>query len=340
MRKLFAAIMIPAVCLTLAADSTGRISGKVTTKDGKPVAGAVITISRTDINWTKELKVSDKGTYMQVGLEPKDFKLTVSAPGLQTYKEDVHIPLGDTLVKNVTLLTNAEAAAEVIKAGGGAAVSAGDAKAMTGSAAFNSGVEFYNQQKFAEALPFIEKAVGDLKEAVGTMKDGEAKTSTTTQIAVAERVYGITLYEVGKAQAEDHSLMLKAEPYLAAAYEKNPKDQRLLVGLLDIAKLKNDKDATAKYQAALDVMIGPRPEVAYNEGVSAFNDGKYKEAKEAVTKAISMDPKFADSYWLLGVVDFGLNDVKGAKEAFKKYMEMAPTGKKSGEVKEFLKELK
>ena len=27
-------------------------------------------------------------------------------------------------------------------------------------------------------------------------------------------------------------------------------------------------------------------------------------------------------------------------EAFKKYMEMAPTGKKSGEVKEFLKELK
>jgi len=342
MRNLITALMIPAVCMTLAADSTGRISGKVLGKDGKPVPGVVIIISRTDINWTKELKTSDKGTFMQVGLEPKDFKFTVSAPGYHPFKEELHIPLGDTLIKNITLLTEQEAGAEALKASGGvAAVKAPvDDKTMTGTAAYNAGVEAYNQQKFADALPFLEKAVTDLKEALPAMKEGDARKAVETQVPVAERVYGICLFEVGKADEGRRDLIVKAGPYLAAAYEKNPKDQRLLVDLVEVAKVNHDDAAQQKYQAALDTLIGPRPELAYNNGVTAFNDGKYKEAKEYVNKAIAMDPKFADSYWLLGVVSFGLNDIKGAKEAFKKYMEIAPTGKKAGEVKEFLKELK
>ena len=341
MRNLITALMIPAVCMTLAADSTGRISGKVLGKDGKPVPGVVITISRTDINWTKELKASDKGNFMQVGLEPKDFKFTVSAPGYQTYKEEFHVPLGDTLIKNITLLTGQEAGAEALKTGGAVVVKAPvDDKTMTGSAAYNAGVEAYNQQKFAEALPFLEKAVTDLKEGLPAMKEGDARKAVETQIPVAERVYGICLFEVGKADAGKRDLLVKAGPYLAAAYEKNPKDQRLLVDLVEVAKANRDEAGQQKYQAALDTLIGPRPELAYNNGVTAFNDGKYKEAKEYVNKAIAMDPKFADSYWLLGVVNFGLNDIKGAKEAFRKYMEIAPTGKKAGEVKEFLKELK
>ena len=235
MRNLITALMIPAVCMTLAADSTGRISGKVTGKDGKPVPGVVITISRTDINWTKELKASDRGTFMQVGLEPKDFKFTVTAPGYQTYKEEFHVPLGDTLIKNITLLTGQEAGAEALKTGGAVVVKAPvDDKTMTGSAAYNAGVEAYNQQKFSEALPFLEKAVTDLKEGLPAMKEGDARKAVETQIPVAERVYGICLFEVGKADEGRRDLLVKAGPYLAAAYERNPKDQRLLVDLVDL----------------------------------------------------------------------------------------------------------
>jgi tetratricopeptide (TPR) repeat protein len=323
--------------MTLAADTTGRIVGKVQAKDGKPIPTALVKLTRTDISWNKDLKVTDRGTFSQVGLEPKEYRLKVTAEGYAGFTEDVKIPLGDVINKTITLLTIKETAEEAQK-NGTATMAPGDAKALSGSASFNSGIEFYNQQKFAEALPFLEKAVGDLREAAGTSKD-EAKTATEGQLATAERVYGISLFEVGKADAAKKDLLIKARPLIAAAYEKNPKDTRLVVALFEIAKATDDKEGIAKYQAAVDAAIGPRPELAYNDGVVAFNDGKYKEAKVLVTKAISVDPKFADSYWLLGVVEYGLNNVKAAKEAFHKYMELAPEGKKASEVKEYLKAL-
>jgi tetratricopeptide (TPR) repeat protein len=339
MRNIIPALMIPAVCFTLAADSTGRIAGKVTTKDGKPLPQAVITLSRTEITWTKEVKMDDKGTYMQVGLEPKDFKLTCTAPGYQTYKENIRIKLGDVLTVNIKMLTAQEAADEALKANL-AALPAGEGKSMAASASFNAGVEFYNQQNFVEALPHVEKAVTGFKEALAEMKEGDTRKTVEGQIPTAERVYGITLYEVAKADPTQSANYAKAEPYLAAALQRNPKDQRVLVALVDVAKATNNEAALKTYQAALDTLMGPRPELAYNDGVAAFNAGKFKEAKAFVTKAIALDPKFADSYWLLGVVEFSLENIKGAKESFKKYMEIAPTGKKAGEVKEFLKELK
>lgn len=339
MRNLIPALLAPAICLSLAAQSTGRLAGKIVGKDGKPVANCTITMSRKDITWNKDIKVSDKGTFMQVGLESKDYRFTVAAQGFQTYNEEVHIPLGETLTKNITLLTTKEASEEAAKQGL-ANMSAADQKSMSGSLSFNAAVEFYNQQKYAEALPPIEKAVTDLKEALATQKEGDSKKTLEEQLPTAERVYGICLFEVGKADPEKKDLMLKAEPYLAGAYARNPKDQRLLVDLLEVSKAKGDAAATKKYQEALDALLGPRPELAYNDGVTAFNAGDFKAAKTAVDKAIGMDPKFADSYWLLGVVDFSLNDLKGAKEAFKKYLEIAPTGKKAGEVKDFLRDLK
>jgi tetratricopeptide (TPR) repeat protein len=337
MRNFIPAIMIPVVCMTLAGETTGRIVGKVVGKDGKPVLTAQVSVSRLDINLTKELKLSDKGTFSQVGLEPKEYRLKVVAEGYVTFTEDVKIPLGDFVTRNVTLLTTKEAQEEAVKSGQ-ASMAPGEAKALAGSTAFNSGVEFYNQQKFAEALPFLEKSVGDLREAVATSKE-DAKKTNETQLATAERVYGVTLFEVGKSDPSKKDLLVKAQPLLTAAYELNPKDNRTLMALFETSKALNDKAGIAKYQAAVDAIIGPRPEMAYNDGVTAFNDGKFKEAKVLVTKAIGIDPKYPDSYWLLGVVEYSLNDTKAAKEAFKKYLELAPTGKKAGEVKEFLKAL-
>lgn len=339
MRNLITAIMIPAVCLTLAAESTGRIGGKITNKEGKPVAGAVITMSRSDINWTKELKADEKGGYLQVGLEPKEFTITFSAPGYQSQKQSLKVKLADLTTVNIVMLTAQQASEEALKANL-ANLPAGEGKSMAASASFNAAVELYNAQKFAEAVPLVTSAFADFKEAMTTLKDEEARAGIEKNLPTVERVLGISLFEAGKADPAQKDQMLKSEPYLANAYKRNPKDQRVLVALLEIAKVKNDAEGIKTYQAAIDAIMGPRPELAYNDGVAAFNAGKFKEAKTFVTKAISLDPKFADSYWLLGVVEFSLENTKGAKDAFKKYMEIAPTGKKAGEVKEFLKELK
>ena len=340
MKNLISALMIPAFCLTLAAANTGQIALKITKKDGTPIAGATILLERTEITWSKTITTSPKGTVLQVGLEPKEFNITISAEGFVPLKARRKIPLADTLSETFILLNPEEARAAAKLAPGQVAADPGAVKEEAGSTAFNTGVEFYNAKNFAEALPFIEQAYQNMTEASAATKDATAKAELDAKLPTIERVYGITLVEVGKTDVAKNPLALKAEPYLTRAFDKNPKDQRVIMSLLELAQVKKDEAMTAKYQAVMDAIIGPRPELAYNEATAAFNAGKYKEAKVFVTKAIATDPKFSESYYLLGVIEYSLGSTKAAKEAFKKYMEIAPTGKKAGEVKEFLKELK
>lgn len=336
--------IVPALVLTLAvlpllADTSGRISGKVTSKDGKPVISAKITIKRVDINWVKELKVSEKGTFMQVGLDPKEFDLLIAADGFNSYLERVKIPLGDVLVREIVLLTPAEAA----KAGNGTPQTVvvddpGASLDSTGSDAFNQSVELFNEKKYTEALPLVELAYQSLKESAEKTKDEQAKTDVIKKLGTVERTLAITYFEVGIASESKQNLLDKAKPVLEKNLAANSKDIRALDALLKIAKAQKDKEAEKKYQAIVDGIYGPRPEVAYNEGVNAFNAGNMKEAKEHFLKAIEISPAFADSYYLLGMVEFSNNNLKGTKAHLLKYLELAPNGKEAGTAREMLKD--
>lgn len=342
MKNISCAIMIPAICLTLAAESTGQFGAQVTTKGGAPIPNAKILIEResTEINWSKQLTTDSKGKAMQAGLAPKEYTITISAEGFVPIKVKRKVPLNDTLKEVFVLLNQEEARAAAKAAGGPVAVDPSAAKETEGSEAFNAAVGYYNEQKYVEALPFIEKAYKALTEASAAMKDPAAKAELDARFPVLERVYGIILSEAGQTDEEKAAFAAKAEPFLVPALARNPKDQRIVTSLIAVATAKGDAAMLKKYQDAMDALIGPRPELAYNDAVAAFNAGDFKKSKVSVTKAIATDPKFADSYWLLGVVEFSLGNTKPAKDAFKKYMEIAPTGKKAGEVKEFLKELK
>ncbi len=334
------ALVFALAVLPLAADTTGRVAGKVTTKDGKPVASAKVTLSRVDINWKKELKTNASGSYMQIGLEPREYDLEVSAEGFVSHKERFRVPLGDVLNVNVTLLTAAESA----QAGGGAVAATpadpGAGLDQTGSEAFNEAVTLFNEQKYAEALPLVELAYQNLQESLEKTTDEGAKADVEKKIERVGRTYGITLFEVGIASEAKKDLLVKAKPFLEKDFEKDPKNGRTVDRLLRLSKAQHDKEGEKKYQALMDAIIGPQAQVPYNEAVNAFNAGHVKEAKEHALKAIATDPKFADSYWLMGVLEFSLNNLPGAKSNLRKYLELAPNGAKAGEVKEMLKELK
>jgi len=336
--------IVPALVLTLAvlplvADSTGRISGKITGKDGKPVSSAKVSIKRVDINWTKELKVSDKGTFMQVGLDPKEFDIQVSAEGFASHIERVKIPLGDVLIKEIVLLTPAEAGKAAIASGKAVVVDdPGASLDSTGSEAFNQAVALYNEKKYTEALPLVELAYQSLKESAEKTMDETAKADVEKKLITVERTYAVTLFEVGSASESKQDLLAKAKPMLEKSLASNAKDTRSLDALLKIAKTQKDKEAEKKYQAMVDAILGPRPELAYNEGVNAYNAGHMKVAKEHFLKAIEMDAKFPDSYFLLGMVEYAENNLKGTKSRLLKYLELAPNGKEAATAKEMLKD--
>ncbi|GLH66570.1 carboxypeptidase regulatory-like domain-containing protein [Geothrix edaphica] len=333
MRRLISSILIPAACLSLYADTTGRISGRVQSKEGQPIIGAKVVLKRLDLAWIKELVTDKKGNFLQVGLDPKEFELTVSAAGYADSKEMVKIPLGDVLMKNITLLTAEQARAASLAAAGPAAVAADSGAALDaeGRDAFNAAIPLYNEGNYQEALPHVDKAYKTLTEALTKLKDDAAKAELAPELLKIERVLGICIAQAGTKKEE-------AEPYLLKALERNPKDERVIAGLIETSKAKADAAAEQKYTAMLEAIQGPNPDVIYNKGVEAFNGGRTKEAKTHLLKALEVDPKYAEAHYLLAMVEFGENNLKGTKTHLEKYIELAPTGKNAATAREMLKD--
>lgn len=339
MRQLTPMLLASALCVSLAADTTGGLTGKVVNKGGQPIPNAVLTLKRTDISYVKEIKSDAKGKYIQVGLNPVEYDLTVHADGFADLKDHFKVPLGEIMKKDFTLLTHEESKASapsptttVVPDDPGASLD--DA----GSTAANEAIGFYNKQEWKQAEPLFEKAYNSLGEALSKTKDEAGKQKVNEKLNMVVRPYALVLYEVGKSDKAQAKLD-KAKPMLEKALETNPKDVRVLTGLAFISKNSGDKEATAKYQATLDEINGPRPENAYNDGVAAYNANKFKEAKEFILKALQIDPKFADSYYMLGLIETNNNNLKAAKDSFKKCLELAPAGKHSAECREFIKAL-
>ena len=330
------ALVLPAICLTLAAETSGRINFTVKTSAGVPIKDAKVQMDRVGITWSKSLLTNDKGVVVQVGLEPKDFNFTVTAPGYQPVTFMEKVPLAEVLTKTITLLTPEEARHAAKASGQPVAADPNEAKEAAGSEAYNQAIALYKEQKFDEALPLMEVAVTNLQQAAANMKDPDGKAKLEANLPMVERVYGLVLAEVGKT---DPAKATKAEPILLKALERNPKDQNVVAALLQVAAAKQDTAMTEKYQAVMDALIGPRPELAYNEAVAKQTAGDNEGAKKALLKAIKIDPKFTDSYYLMGVVEYGLGNFKAAKESLKKYLVVAPSGKHVQDVKDFLKEL-
>ena len=334
MRRLTPALMLPMVCMVLPAESTGRIAGQVQNKAGVAVPGAKITLKRLDRNWVKEL-VSDKnGGFLQVGLEPQEFEFTVSAPGYVEQKSMVKIPLGDVIKKVVILLTTEENRAQAIASGALKATVVEDPGAALnaeGRDAFNLAIPLYNESRFAEALPLVEKAYKALLEAVGKMKDEKEKVELGPELLKVERVLGICTAQAGLIKEA-------ALPYLLKALERNPKDQPVIAGLIAASKAKGDAAGEQKYTALLETLTGPNPDTIYNKGVEAFNSGNTKEAKAQFLKTLQVAPTYAEAHFLLAMVEFSDNNLRGTKQNLEKYVELAPKGKNADTAREMLKD--
>jgi len=333
--KIFVPVLITAaVGLSLSAQSTGSLQGKVVDSKGKGVPSAKIVVSKLGINWTKELKVNADGKFFQVGFTPGDYKIAVSAEGFVPMEMQDHIGVGLVLQKDFVMLTPQEA----IKSGKATAVvdpsAAAEAKGLD---SYNQAVGLYNQKQFVEALPLFESAIKDLNDSLAKTTDTTAKAETEKKLATVERPFAFTLMEVAKTdEGKQAELLAKAEPMLVKVLERNPKDQNAIVYLLDVANSKKDAEGIKKYQAALDALLGPRPELAYNQGVDLYNAGKLAEAKPFIQKAISIKAEFAEAYYLLAMCEFAEMNLKGTKVNLQKYLQLDPAGKHAAEVKAML----
>ncbi|HTL99074.1 MAG TPA: carboxypeptidase-like regulatory domain-containing protein, partial [Holophagaceae bacterium] len=212
LRALFPLAMLACATPSLMADVTMRLTGKVTSKDGKPVAGAKIALKKLDTGWHRDLVTDADGVYSQAGLQPdkdKNFEVTITKDGFSTRVKRIAVPLqGSSLTVDFTIYRPGETPLDADAADFSVAATAAVPTAPAvdpalkedseARAAFNAAIPLYNDKKYAEALPGLASAYKGITDAVATMKDEEAKAESQALVPTVAMAYGLALHQLGK----------------------------------------------------------------------------------------------------------------------------------------------
>ena len=291
---------------------TGQVKGKVSA-DGVVVEGATVAIENLD-NGTKPVitKTNKKGEYIQVGLSPAQYRITVTKDALKTVKE-TRIGLD-----MVTLDIKLEAAGADRATGSKEDVAKAKAKAEATTKAFADGVALSNEGKTDEAIAKFNEVLASVPNCpecyanIGTVQ-GMAKKYTEAEAAYKKAI--------------------ELKPDFAEAYN----------GLANVYNAEKKFDLAAEAsKKAMDLIGAPAagaapgaapavasPSQVFNQGVILWNAGKIPEAKAQFEAAVKADPNMADArYWLgMSLVNAGTKEAMAeAKPHFEAYLKLAPTG--------------
>ncbi|MFM8234452.1 MAG: carboxypeptidase regulatory-like domain-containing protein [Holophagaceae bacterium] len=332
---------------------TGRILGKVINSKGERVPKAKLVLRLASRNLSKTIVADDKGNFFQVGLEPQLFEITTTADGYQPTREQVKIDLSEPVQIDIklyrlgeerpsemggvrygaTAVRDVQNEAFVKDEDAGSAAISDPAMKLDAESRelFNLGLPFYKEKNYKAAVELFSKAYQGMNSAVESMKEESAKNELLTLLPKVKKAYAISLYNAGSTK---EGAVLLAE--IADSNTDNKSNADIFDMLVRHYESLKDNNNAAKYRAALEKAVGPRSDLAYNDAVAAFNEGRSSEARAKVLKAISADPNFAEAYWLLGMIEYGSGNIGAAKTHFKKYLALEPNGKYAKDIKQEL----
>ena len=316
-------LMVPATGLA----QVGRLKGTVTDPEGNPLKAALIKIEGMDMKRNYKLKTDKKGRYLHVGIALGGiYRIVVTFEGYQrNYVEGARCTsdhMSDKLgiydfvlqpllqgqtERSLSFELSDEDQAKLAK------LQADEEKQVAAST--EMGKKFDQARKDIEAGNY-EQAVQLLTEAA----DLDA-TQAGIWISLAQAQQGLAKHEEALS-AYEKAAMLQPSP---ALYQN--------MGNL-YAELENSEKAQEFYDKAVEMSAGSDPSVAastyYNMAVGHINKLDTEKAKEALSKAIEIDPTYAEAYYQLGIIlTNDMNAIPQAVEHLKKYLELAPEGPNS-----------
>lgn len=344
---LAAAGMLLSAIASLAQITT--VEGVVKGTDGKPLQGAEIQITRTDIKGNYKTKTDKKGHYIYMGLPMGTYTIAVAVNGKEADKvSGVRTSPGDSkpidfdLTKSQQSTANQQAAMQkAIETGQASAdltrgMSADDKakleKQIKDSSekmkkrnelndAFNQGMTAMTAKQYDQAVPAFTKA----------------SELDPTQVAVWAQLGEayVKLAETKTGPDFDANIAKSLEAY-NKAIELKPDDPASHNNYaLALAKAKKFPEMQAELKKAADLDPANGGKYYYNLGAILVNSGQNDAAGEAFKKAIELTPTYADAYYQYGVTLVGkaqigsdgkVTPVPGTVEAFNKYLELQPNG--------------
>jgi tetratricopeptide (TPR) repeat protein len=295
---------------------SGQIKGKVSA-NGEIVEGAKVLIENLDKGSKAiETKTNKKGEYIQVGLYPGKYRITVQKDALSATREiDIHLDMATLDMK--------------LEPGGGAGKATGSkedaakakAKADAMTKAFSDGVALSNEGKADEAIAKFNEVIAVVPNCaecyanIGTVQGGAKKYDE------AEAAY--------KKAIELKPDFAEAYNGLANVYNAAKKFDLAAEASKKAMELATAPPAGGVPGAPGAAAAAPSASQTFNQGVILWNAGKIPEAKAAFEAAVKADPNMADAqYWLgMALVNTGTPEaMKEAKPHFEAYVKLAPTG--------------
>jgi tetratricopeptide (TPR) repeat protein len=304
---------------------SGQIKGKVTDAQGAVVEGAKVLIENLDKGAKPlETKTNKKGEYIQVGLYPGKYRITVAKDALTTSREtDIHLDM-------LTLDIKLEAGGGGKATGSKEDAAKAKARAEAMSKAFSDGVALSNQGKTDEAIAKFNEVIAVVPNCA------ECYANIGTVLSTAKK------YDESEV-AYKKAIELKpdfAEAYNGLANTYNAAKKFDLAAEASKKAMELVSSAPAAGGAPGSAAGAPTASQTFNQGVILWNAGKIPEAKAQFEAAVKADPNMADAQYWLGMALVNGGDTAGAKPKFEAYLKLAPTGQYADTAKAIIASIK
>ena len=336
---------------------TAKLEGIVTGMDGKPVLGAVIKFTRTDMKGSAQTKTDKRGHYIYIGLPvgamytitcEVDGKKVDEKPNIRASLTDVNNPMyNEGVVVNFDLKQKQVDTALREKALNEAITTGKISDELSRQLTDEQKELIDRQRKEQEATLRKDKDLNDSFSAGMTALDAKQYAQA---IAAFEKAA-----EAGPTQPAVWANMAEAHISLAAsktgadfeaevqkgidAYNKaialKPDDVNIHTNYARaLALSKKFPEAQAEADKIAQISPGAAGKAYYNLGATLTNIGQSEQAAEAFKK--SMEANYADAFYQYGLYMAGkaqvdtatgkITPAPGTVEAFQKYLELAPAG--------------
>jgi Tfp pilus assembly protein PilF len=287
-----------------AAQTTGTIKGKVVDGKGQPVDKAAVTIEfKGGTNMKRDVKTNKKGEFIQVGLQPGPYYVTVQHEAGQA-ADQVQVGIGNAPEMNLTLKPAAKGMSP---------------EETAFRKAFDEGVQAMGAKNHDAALTKFNEAIGMQANCYACYMNVGSVHYEKKETDKAE----VAFKKAAELRPED------AKPIQALADLYNSTGKR------------EEAAAMASKAAAMGAAAGGgSAQDSYNQGVILWNAGKMAEAKAQFEAAVKADPNYAEANYWLGMANLNGGNMAEAGKYFENYLKLAPNGALAAQAKGVLDSIK